>query len=133
MPTYLVLVKRTVISIHRTLRRKGEEALFGSNPVTGLMVRTWVSGGQNSEVLDKLRQEIADLEIKREKLVDSNKLKLFQWASRVLKTGNIPEGNLTKEVKETLVEYESITQTLFDKEVLLSERIDEQAKFDSLG
>ena len=97
------------------------------------MVRTWVSGGQNSEVLDKLQQEITDLEIKRDKLVDSNKLKLFQWASHVLKTGNILEGNLTKEDREMMVEYESITQTLFDKEVLLSERMDEQAKFDSLG
>jgi len=97
------------------------------------MVRTWVSGGQNSEVLDKLRQEIADLEIKRDKLVDSGKSKIFQWASRVLKTGSIPEGNLTKEVREIILEYESITQTLFDKEVLLSERMDEQAKFDSLG
>ena len=32
-----------------------------------------------------------------------------------------------------MIEYVSITQTLFDKEVLLSERMDEQAKFDSLG
>jgi hypothetical protein len=97
------------------------------------MVRTWVSGGQNSEIVEKLRQEIADLEVKRDKLVDSNKLKLFQWTSHVLRTGNISKGNLTKEVKEIMVEYESITQTLFDKEVLLSEMIDEQAKFDSLG
>jgi hypothetical protein len=114
-------------------RLYSEQALFGGAPIPSLMVRTWVSGGQNSEVLDKLRQEIADLETKRDKLVDSNKSKLFQWALHVLKTGNIPEGNLTREVKETMLEYETITQTLFDREVLLSERLDEQAKFDSLG
>jgi hypothetical protein len=97
------------------------------------MVRTWVSGGQNTEVVDRLRREIADLEARRDKLVDSNKSKLFQWASRALKGDNIPAGNLTKEIREILAEYESITQELFDKEVLLSERMDEQAKFDSLG
>jgi len=97
------------------------------------MVRTWVSGGQNTEVVDRLRMEIADLEARRDKLVDSKKSKLFQWASSVLKTERIPAGNLTKEIKEIMAEYESITQELFDKEVLLSERMDEQAKFDSLG
>ena len=97
------------------------------------MVRTWVSRGQNSEVVDKLRKEIADLEGERDKLIESNKSKLFQWASSTIRAGGIPNGNLTKEVKEVISEYESITQTLFDKEVLLSERMDEQAKFDSLG
>ncbi|HYB04895.1 MAG TPA: hypothetical protein VED17_10550 [Nitrososphaerales archaeon] len=97
------------------------------------MVRTWVSGGQNSEVVDKLRREIAALEVEKDKLIDANKSKIFQWASGTLRAGRIPEGNLTKEVRETISEYESITQTLFDKEVLLSERMDEQTKFDSLG
>ena len=60
------------------------------------MVRTWVSGGQNTEVVDRLRKEIADLEAKRDKLVDSNKSKLFQWASPALKTDKIPPGNLTR-------------------------------------
>jgi hypothetical protein len=97
------------------------------------MVRTWVSGGQNSEVVDKLRRDIATLETERDKLIDGNKAKIFQWVSGALRAGKIPEGNLTKEVRETISEYESITQTLFDKEVLLSERMDEQTKFDSLG
>jgi len=97
------------------------------------MVRTWVSGGQNSEVVDRLQQEISSLETKRDKLIDANKSKIFQWASSVLKTGKVPDGNLTKEVREIMSEYESITQTLFDRQVLLSERMDEQAKFDSLG
>jgi hypothetical protein len=97
------------------------------------MVRTWVSGNANTAVVDKLRSEIASLEAERDKLIDSNKSKIFQWVSKTIKTGGIPEGNLTKEVKEIISEYESITQTLFDKEVLLSERMDEQAKFDSLG
>ncbi len=97
------------------------------------MVRTWVSGGQNSEVVDKLRREIAALEAERDKLIDSNKSKVFQWVSSAITAGTIPDGNLTKEVKEIISEYESLTQTLFDKEVLLSERMDEQTKFDSLG
>jgi hypothetical protein len=97
------------------------------------MVRTWVSGGQNTEVVDRLRKDIASLETDRDKLIDSQKSKVFQWVSSTLKTGRIPEGNLTKEVREIISEYESITQTLFDKEVLLSERMDEQTKFDSLG
>jgi len=97
------------------------------------MVRTWVSGGQSSEVVDRLRKEIATLEAERDKLIDASKSKVFQWVSRSIKTGSIPEGNLTKEVKQIISEYESITQTLFDKEVLLSERMDEQTKFDSLG
>lgn len=97
------------------------------------MVRTWVSGGQNSEVVDKLRKEIAALEAQLDKLIELNKAKVFQWASNTARAGKIPDGNLTKEVKEIISEYDSITQTLFDKEVLLSERMDEQAKFDSLG
>jgi len=97
------------------------------------MVRTWVSGGQNTEVVDKLRREIAALEADRDKLIDTNKSKIFQWASSALRAGRIPDGNLTKDIREVISEYESITQTLFDKEVLLSERMDEQAKFDSLG
>lgn len=97
------------------------------------MVRTWVSGGQNSEVVDRLQNEISSLESERDKLIDANKSKIFQWASGVLKAGKVPDGNLTREVREIMSEYESITQTLFDREVLLSERTDEQAKFDSLG
>jgi hypothetical protein len=97
------------------------------------MVRTWVSGGQNTEVVDKLRREIAGLEAERDKLIDANKSKIFQWVSSTLRAGRVPDGNLTKEIREVISEYESITQTLFDKEVLLSERMDEQAKFDSLG
>lgn len=97
------------------------------------MVRTWVSGGQNSEVVDRLEKEISRLEAERDKLVDGNNSKIFQWVSAALKAGQIPEGNLTNQVREVISEYESITQTLFDKEVLLSERMDERAKFDSLG
>jgi hypothetical protein len=97
------------------------------------MVRTWVSGGQNSEVVDRLRKEISSLEVDRDKLIDLNKIKVFQWISSALRAGRIPDGNLTKEIREIISEYESVTQSLFDKEVLLSERMDEQAKFDSLG
>jgi hypothetical protein len=97
------------------------------------MVRTWVSGNSNTVVVDKLRQEISDLEAKRDALLASHKAKIFQWASRTLKNGSVEATNLTKEVTEVIAEYDSITQILFDKEVLLSERLDEQAKFDSLG
>ena len=92
-----------------------------------------MSGGQNSEVVDKLRQEISDLEAKRDSLVDFNKSKIFQWASSALRNANTREANLADDVMEIIAEYDSINQTIFDKEVLLSERLDEQAKFDSLG
>jgi len=98
------------------------------------MVRTWVSGNSNSAVVDKLRQEITELEAKRDALIEAHKAKIFQWTSKVLKNANLGKAsNLTSEVTEVIAEYDSITQTLFDKEVLLSERLDEQAKFDSLG
>jgi len=97
------------------------------------MVRTWVSGGQNSEVVDKLRQEISNLEAKRDSLVDSNRSKIFQWASSVVRNGYTRGANLSNDIIEIIAEYDSINQTIFDKEVLLSERLDEQAKFDSLG
>jgi hypothetical protein len=97
------------------------------------MVKTWVSGNQNTAVVDKLRLEISDLEAKRDALVDSSKSKLFRWASSALRKGTMKEPNLTSEVAEIIAEYDSINQTIFDKEVLLSERLDEQAKFDSLG
>jgi hypothetical protein len=99
------------------------------------VVRTWVSGNQNSTVVDRLRNEISELEGKRDALIDAHKEKLFQWASYSVKAGNLGDASnkLSKEVREILAEYDSINQTLFDKEVLLSERLDEQAKFDSLG
>lgn len=95
------------------------------------MVRTWVSGGESSEAIDKIRSELAELEKKRDALIDANKSKIFEWASRAVKSSNA--GSLASEVKEILAEYDSLRQTIFDKEVLLSERLDAQAKFDSLG
>lgn len=97
------------------------------------MVRTWVSGNQNNAAADKLREEISNLEAKRDALIDSHKSILFQWASSTLKNGNRVSDKLSNEVREIIAEYDSINQTIFDKEVLLSERLDEQAKFDSLG
>ena len=99
------------------------------------MVRTWVSGNQNTAVVDRLRSELSALEAKRDALIDSHKAKLFQWASTVVKNGTLGDATnkLPIEVREILAEYDSINQTIFDKEVLLSERLDEQAKFDSLG
>jgi outer membrane murein-binding lipoprotein Lpp len=96
------------------------------------MVRTWVSGGQSSEAVDKIRIELSELEKKRDELIDTNKSKIFQWAARVVKSGSATD-KLASEVKEIIAEYDSLCQTIFDKEVLLSERLDEQAKFDSLG
>ncbi len=69
------------------------------------MVRTWVSGGQNTEVVDKLKREIVALEAERDKLVDSNKAKVYQWVSQTIRAGSIPDGNLTKEVNEIISEY----------------------------
>jgi hypothetical protein len=95
------------------------------------MVRTWVSGGQSSEAIDKIRLELEELEKKRNELIDANKTKIFQWASRAIKSAG--ESEMASEVKEIIAEYDSLSQSIFDKEVLLSERLDEQAKFDSLG
>jgi hypothetical protein len=97
------------------------------------MVRTWVSGNQNTAVVDKLREEVSELEAKRDGLINSHKAKIFQWASNILKNGNRPNDKLLEEVSEIIAEYDSINQTIFDKEVLLTERLEEQAKFDSLG
>ena len=97
------------------------------------MVRTWVSGNQNTAAADKLRREISELEAKRDALIESHKGLLFQWASSILKKGNRVSDTLAKQANEIIAEYDSINQTIFDKEVLLSERLDEQAKFDSLG
>ncbi len=96
------------------------------------MVRTWVSGSQSTEAIDKIRSELAELERKRDELIDANKSKIFQWASRVVRA-NSDSDKMAGEVKEIIAEYDSLVQTIFDKEVLLSERLDEQAKFDSLG
>jgi hypothetical protein len=96
------------------------------------MVRTWVSGGQSSEAIDKIRLELEELEKKRNELIDVNKTKIFQWASRAIKSAGESE-RLASEVKEIIAEYDSLSQSIFDKEVLLSERLDEQTKFDSLG
>ena len=95
-------------------------------------VKTWVSGGQSSEAIDKIRGELAELENKRDALLELSKSKLFQWASRSLKSG-IQDDKLTSEVREVIAEYDSLLQIIFDKEVLLSERLDAQAKFESLG
>lgn len=95
------------------------------------MVRTWVSGSQSTEAIDKIRAELQELEKKRDELIDANKSKIFQWASRAIRSNDADK--LASEVKEILAEYDSLCQSIFDKEVLLSERLDEQAKFDSLG
>jgi SMC interacting uncharacterized protein involved in chromosome segregation len=95
------------------------------------MVKTWVSGGQSSEAIDKIRAELEEIERKRDALIEQNKSKIFAWASRVVRSGESEK--LTSEIKEIIAEYDSLSQNIFDKEVLLSERLDEQAKFDSLG
>ena len=99
------------------------------------MVRTWVSGNQNSTVVDRLRGEISELETKRDALIDTHKAELFRWASGAVRNNSLGDSTnkLAKDVREILAEYDSINQMIFDKEVLLSERLDEQAKFDSLG
>jgi hypothetical protein len=96
------------------------------------MVRTWVSGGESSESIDKLKDELSELEKKRSELMEWNKAKIFDWAAKAIKSLGTDD-NLSAEVKEILAEYDSLAQTIFDKEVLLSERLDAQAKFDSLG
>jgi outer membrane murein-binding lipoprotein Lpp len=96
------------------------------------LVRTWVSGGRSSDVIDKLRREIEELEAKKDKLMDENKPTVFEWTSRMMRSAKVND-ELTRKVGEIVAEFDSITQEIVEKEVTLSERLDEQTKLDSLG
>jgi hypothetical protein len=104
------------------------------------MTKSWVSGGKSADLVTKLRQEITDLEQRRDELVEKNKRKVFEWCSFVFNSQNSPrdleslrDHPLSKEVNEIAASYELLSQSMMDKQVLLNEKLDEQAKADSLG
>jgi hypothetical protein len=104
------------------------------------MTKSWVSGGKSTEMTEKLQQEVLDLEARRDELVEKNKRKVFEWSSFVFNSNNVPASveallnhALSADVKDVLLEYDSLNQTILGKQVRLNEKLDEQAKFDSLG
>ena len=104
------------------------------------MTKSWVSGGRNIDLTERLRREIGDLEAARDELIEKNKKSVFEWSSFILNSRNAPrdmEGirdhALTRDVGDVLARYESLNQQIMDKQVSLNEKLDEQAKFDSLG
>ncbi len=104
------------------------------------MTKSWVSGGGSADLADRLRREITELEAARDELMVKNKKAVFEWSSFILNSGNAPrdadgirEHPSTRDVTDVLASYELLNQRIMDKQVSLNEKLDEQAKFDSLG
>ncbi len=104
------------------------------------MTKSWVSGGRSVDLIEKLRNELSDLEAKRDELVEKNKRILFDWASFALNSKSRPQDpeflwnhSITQEIREVIAKYETINQTIMEKQALLNDRLDQQAKIDSLG
>lgn len=104
------------------------------------VTKSWMSGEKNTEAIEKLRAEITELERKRESLLEKGRKKVFDWSWFVLNSPNAPgtlEGlrsnAMSQEVKETIALYEQLNQEIMDKEASLGEKLDEQARNDSLA
>lgn len=104
------------------------------------MNKSWMTGGKSAEGIEKLRRQIADLEERREALLQKHRRKVFDWASYALGSPAAPKdlellrsGAEGREVKEIVAVYELLNQEIMDKEALLNEKLDEQARYDSLG
>ncbi|GEM_PF-2952049 len=104
------------------------------------MTKSWASGAKGTEAIDRLRLQIAGLELKRDELVEKNKRQVFEWGSFVINSGTAPpttrelrDHQVTMDVKEVLAMYELLNQQILDKQALLNEKLDEQARYDSLG
>jgi phage host-nuclease inhibitor protein Gam len=104
------------------------------------MNKSWVSGGKSSEAIDRLRAQIEELERKRDELTEKNKRMLFEWGSFAMTSNAAPTtvGELrahaaSQEVREVLAIYELLNQQILDKQSLLNEKLDEQARYDSMG
>jgi hypothetical protein len=104
------------------------------------MNKSWMSGGKSEEAIEKLRLQLSQLEVKRGELVEKNQRKIFDWTSYVLNSALAPK-NLddlrkdvsTQEVKDVIAVYEQLNQEILDKEASLNEKLDDQARYDSLG
>lgn len=104
------------------------------------MNKSWVSGDRSTEGIEKLRVQISQLEARRDELLEKNKRKVFDWGWYVLNSANAPKslGELrsdvaSEEAKEIIAVYELLNQEIMEKESLLGEKLDEQARYDSLG
>lgn len=98
-----------------------------------------MSGGKSDEAIEKLRKQVADLEEKREALLRKHARKVFEWASYTLNSPRAPKGleelrsDAGQELKEAIALYELLNQEIMDKEASIGEKLDEQARYDSLG
>ena len=104
------------------------------------MTKSWVSGGKNTEMLDELRQEVSDLEARRDAMMERRKRAVFDWCSFVFNSDKAPSTvddllrhPMSEGMKEITLEYESLNLQIMEKQVRLNEKLDEQAKYDSLG
>jgi hypothetical protein len=104
------------------------------------MNKSWMSGDKSSEGIEKLRAQIAQLEARRDDLLEKNKRKVFDWGWYVLNSVKAPKNldelrndAVSQEAKEVIAVYEQLNQEILEKESLLGEKLDEQARYDSLG
>ena len=104
------------------------------------MNKSWMSGDKSSEGIEKLRVQISELEARREELLEKNKRKVFDWGWYVLSSAKAPKSleelrsnAVSQEAKEVIAVYEQLNQEIMEKEALLGEKLDEQARYDSLG
>ena len=104
------------------------------------MTKSWVSGGRSGELIEKLRRELSELEAKRDEFVEKNKRTVFEWTSFALSSKDKQKDPdflwnhaATLEVREIILNNESINQTILEKQALLNEKLNEQAKLDSLA
>ena len=104
------------------------------------MNKSWVSGSKSDESIERLRAQIAELERRRDDLLEKNKRKVFEWASYILNSPIAPKGldsirqeENSRETREVVAVYELLSQEILDNEASLGEKLDEKARYDSLG
>jgi len=99
-----------------------------------------MSGDKGSEAIERLRAQLTQLEHRRDELVEVNKRRVFDWGFYVLNSPRAPKSleelrtdAASQEVREAIALYEQLNQEILDKESSLNEKLDEQARNDSLG
>jgi hypothetical protein len=104
------------------------------------MTKSWMSGGKSAEAIEKLRLQLSQLESRRDELVEKHKRKVFDWGSYALNSPTAPKSlddlrnnPASQEMKEIIALYDLLNQEIMDKEASLNEKLDEQARYDSLG
>jgi phage host-nuclease inhibitor protein Gam len=104
------------------------------------MTKSWASGAKGTEAIDKLRLQVTDLENRRDELVEKNKRRVFEWGSFILGSAAAPpttrevrDHPASLEVKEAIAMFDLLNQQILDKQALLNEKLDEQARSDSLA